>query len=227
MRDPGSRHAAVWLWVAAQNRRAPAAPAVKRLVSSMSACRRPWAPRVNDRRVDEATGERKRVSSAILRPWCRKAPKISEVLPLLYLPAEVNSSNRPRYAASSFALIRAGNHHNYDVLRDVSKRSTPSVVVPRREIRRGTLLRVGVVADEGEWHIHLHSVITWTPKSAATCSSVTPRPRFLATRTASSRNSSGCGFGTTTSFPPAPQGKPVQISPDRLSDLSVIEVSGF
>jgi hypothetical protein len=173
------------------------------------------------------TGERKRVSSAILRPWCRKAPKISEVLPLLYLPAEVNSSNRPRYAASSFALIPAGNHHNYDVLRDVSKRSTPSVVVPRREIRRGTLLRVGVVADEGEWHIHLHSVITWTPKSAATCSSVTPRPRFLATRTASSRNSSGCGFGTTTSFPPAPQGKPVQISPDRLSDLSVIEVSGF
>jgi transposase-like protein len=43
------------------------------------------APRVNDRRVDEATGERKRFSSAILPPWCRKSPKISEVLPLLYL----------------------------------------------------------------------------------------------------------------------------------------------
>lgn len=43
------------------------------------------APRVNDRRVDEATGERKRSSSAILPPWCRKSPKISEVLPLLYL----------------------------------------------------------------------------------------------------------------------------------------------
>ncbi|MEU8710737.1 IS256 family transposase [Streptomyces sp. NPDC048663] len=43
------------------------------------------APRVNDKRVDEATGERKRFSSAILPPWCRKSPKISEVPPLLYL----------------------------------------------------------------------------------------------------------------------------------------------
>lgn len=43
------------------------------------------APRVNDKRVDEATGERKRFSSAILPPWCRKSLKISEVLPLLYL----------------------------------------------------------------------------------------------------------------------------------------------
>ncbi|MEV6056661.1 IS256 family transposase [Streptomyces sp. NPDC052107] len=43
------------------------------------------APRVNHKRVDEATGERKRFSSAILPPWCRKSPKISEVLPLLYL----------------------------------------------------------------------------------------------------------------------------------------------
>ena len=43
------------------------------------------APRVNDKRVDEATGERKRFSSQILPPWCRKSPKISEVLPLLYL----------------------------------------------------------------------------------------------------------------------------------------------
>ncbi|MGW0209650.1 IS256 family transposase [Streptomyces sp. NPDC003233] len=43
------------------------------------------APRLNDKRVDEATGERKRFSSAILPPWCRKSPKISEVLPLLYL----------------------------------------------------------------------------------------------------------------------------------------------
>ncbi|MFG2563756.1 IS256 family transposase [Streptomyces sp. NPDC048496] len=43
------------------------------------------APRVNDKRVDEASGERKRFSSAILPPWARKSPKISEVLPLLYL----------------------------------------------------------------------------------------------------------------------------------------------
>lgn len=29
------------------------------------------------RRVDEATGERKRFSSKILAPWCRKSPKTS------------------------------------------------------------------------------------------------------------------------------------------------------
>jgi transposase-like protein len=43
------------------------------------------APRVNDRRVDEATGERSGFRSAILPPWCRKSPKVTEVLPLLYL----------------------------------------------------------------------------------------------------------------------------------------------
>ena len=42
-------------------------------------------PRVNDRRVDPDTGERHRFTSAILPPWCRKTPKINEVLPLLYL----------------------------------------------------------------------------------------------------------------------------------------------
>jgi hypothetical protein len=43
------------------------------------------APRVNDRRIDPDTGDRARFSSAILPPWCRKTPKINEVLPLLYL----------------------------------------------------------------------------------------------------------------------------------------------
>lgn len=43
------------------------------------------APRVNDKRVDATSGERKRFSSGILPPWCRRSPKIAEVLPLLYL----------------------------------------------------------------------------------------------------------------------------------------------
>jgi len=43
------------------------------------------APRVNDKRTDPVTGERKRFSSAILPPWARKSPKVAEVLPLLYL----------------------------------------------------------------------------------------------------------------------------------------------
>ena len=42
------------------------------------------APRVNDKRTDPATGERMRFSSAILPPWARKTPQVSEVLPLLY-----------------------------------------------------------------------------------------------------------------------------------------------
>ena len=43
------------------------------------------APRVDDRRVDSVTGERARFRSVVLPPWCRKSPKIAEVLPLLYL----------------------------------------------------------------------------------------------------------------------------------------------
>jgi transposase-like protein len=43
------------------------------------------APRVNDRRVDESSGERQRFRSQILAPWCRKSPKVAEVLPLMYL----------------------------------------------------------------------------------------------------------------------------------------------
>lgn len=42
-------------------------------------------PRVNDKRIDPDTGERKRFASAILPAWARKTPKITEVLPLLYL----------------------------------------------------------------------------------------------------------------------------------------------
>jgi transposase-like protein len=43
------------------------------------------APRVNDKRTDADTGDRKRFVSAILPPWARKTPKVTEVLPLLYL----------------------------------------------------------------------------------------------------------------------------------------------
>ncbi len=43
------------------------------------------APRVNDKRVDEVTGVRKRFASAILPAWARKSPRVAEVLPLLYL----------------------------------------------------------------------------------------------------------------------------------------------
>jgi putative transposase len=43
------------------------------------------APRVNDKRVDEQTGKRRRFSSRILPKYARRSPKVTEVLPILYL----------------------------------------------------------------------------------------------------------------------------------------------
>jgi transposase-like protein len=43
------------------------------------------APRVNDKRVCEETGERKKFSSRILPAYARRSPKVTEVLPILYL----------------------------------------------------------------------------------------------------------------------------------------------
>ncbi len=59
------------------------------------------APRVNDKRVDPATGEQMRFSSAILPPWARKTPKITEVLPLLYLHGLSSGDFVPGWASSS------------------------------------------------------------------------------------------------------------------------------
>src|SRR5215207_2932134 len=42
-------------------------------------------PRVDDRRVDPETGQRRQFQSVILPRWCRRSPKVAEVLPLLYL----------------------------------------------------------------------------------------------------------------------------------------------
>jgi putative transposase len=42
-------------------------------------------PRVDDRRVDPASGQRARFHSQILPRWCRRSPKVAAVLPLLYL----------------------------------------------------------------------------------------------------------------------------------------------
>jgi len=53
------------------------------------------APRINDKRTDQATGERKRFSSAILPAWSRKSPRVAEVLPLLYLHGVSTSDFAP------------------------------------------------------------------------------------------------------------------------------------
>ena len=56
------------------------------------------APRVNDKRTDETTGERKRFASAILPAWARKSPRVAEVLPLLYLHGLSTSDFAPALA---------------------------------------------------------------------------------------------------------------------------------
>src|SRR2546429_92620 len=53
------------------------------------------APRVRDQRTDPQTGERYRFHSALVPPWCRKSPKVSEV-PAPALPArDVERRLRP------------------------------------------------------------------------------------------------------------------------------------
>jgi len=51
-------------------------------------------PRVNDRRVEEG-GERRRFTSEILPPYMRRSPKVSEVLPILYLRGLSTGDFRP------------------------------------------------------------------------------------------------------------------------------------
>ncbi len=53
------------------------------------------APRVNDKRVDEQTGERQRFNSKILPAYARRSPKVNEVLPVLYLRGLSTGDFRP------------------------------------------------------------------------------------------------------------------------------------
>src|SRR3954453_19033037 len=53
------------------------------------------APRVNDKRVDEETGERRRFSSRILPAYARRSPKGNDVLPVLYLRGLSTGDFRP------------------------------------------------------------------------------------------------------------------------------------
>jgi putative transposase len=53
------------------------------------------APRVNDKRVDEQTGERQRFSSQILPAYARRSPKVNDVLPVLYLRGLSTGDFRP------------------------------------------------------------------------------------------------------------------------------------
>jgi putative transposase len=53
------------------------------------------APRVNDRRIDEQTGERQKFSSKILPAYARRSPKVNDVLPVVYLRGLSTGDFRP------------------------------------------------------------------------------------------------------------------------------------
>src|SRR3954465_449460 len=53
------------------------------------------APRVNDKRIDPETGERRRFSSRILPAYARRSPKVTDVLPVLYLRGLSTGDFRP------------------------------------------------------------------------------------------------------------------------------------
>jgi len=68
------------------------------------------APRVNDKRTDAITGERRRFSSAILPVWARKSSQVAQVLPLLYLHGLSSSDFGPaleQFLGSSAGLSPA------------------------------------------------------------------------------------------------------------------------
>ena len=99
------------------------------------------APRVNDKRIDEATGERKRFSSAILPPWCRKSPKISEVLPLLYLHGLSSGDFVP--ALEQFLGSSAGLSAGHGHPPDPAVAGRPQGVRRARPVRHRLRLRLG------------------------------------------------------------------------------------
>src|SRR4029453_12315347 len=77
----------------------PNGPPRQREVTPVAGAVAVRAPRVDDCRVDPVTGERARFRSGVLPPWCRKSPKVAEVLPLLYLPGLSTGDFVPSLAA--------------------------------------------------------------------------------------------------------------------------------
>ena len=123
------------------------------------------APRVNDKR--EVDGERQRFTSDILPPYMRRSPKVSEVLPLLYLRGLSTNDFKPALKAllgedasglSSTAITRltAKWQSDYDAFRkrDLSKEDYTYVWIDGihfnvrlEDDRLCTLVVIGVRAD--------------------------------------------------------------------------------
>jgi len=66
------------------------------------------APRVNDKRTDEETGERQRFSSKILPRYARRSPRVTDVLPVLYLRVGSRAVTLDRRCGTCWARTRLG-----------------------------------------------------------------------------------------------------------------------
>ena len=99
------------------------------------------APRVNDKRIDEVTGERARFASAILPAWARKSPRVAEVLPLLYLHGLSTGDFAP--ALEQFLGTGAGLSRGDDHPADRAVAGRGGRVQPALAGRHGLRVRVG------------------------------------------------------------------------------------
>lgn len=79
--------------------------AVPRTITTAAGPVEVTAPRVNDKRVDEA-GERQQFRSSILTPWARKSPKVSEVLPLITAQPTTSSVSATRWPVAAQVATR-------------------------------------------------------------------------------------------------------------------------
>ncbi len=162
------------------------------------------APRVNDRRVDLETGERARFCSVILPAWCRKTPKVTEVLPLLYLHGLSSGDFVP--ALGQFLGSSAG------LSASVITKLTETWKAEQRAFAARDLSGVDYVYlwVDGihinirlEEHIAVASRRSGTPRTSSTPSTPSPRSRTSTERSSAKRSrrsptTSRCCWRSTT-----------------------------
>jgi transposase-like protein len=97
-------------------------------------------PRVDDRRVDATTGARMQFHSMLLPRWCRRSPKVAEVLPLLYLHGLSGGDFVP--ALEAFFGTAAGLSASV-ITRLVEQWQAERAAFARRDLRGSTTCTAG------------------------------------------------------------------------------------
>jgi transposase-like protein len=154
------------------------------------------APRVNDKRVEE-NGERRRFKSVIVPPYMRRSPKVTEVLPLLYLHGLSSGDFVPALqeffgseaGLSSAAITRLSEHwqqeHEHFMSRDLSERDYvylwvdgihTNVRLGEARLRRSVVLP-GCSRGETRWHKGVGGPCRWLPGIHRKLGRVTEGPK--------------------------------------------------